>query len=55
LLDDQSALAMENRTVKEASVEGVQRRTHPKKHFVSLTSTQCVDDYFLLEKWLVFT
>lgn len=25
---------MENRTVKEASVEGVQRRTKPKKHFI---------------------
>lgn len=34
MLDNQSTLAMENRTVKEASVEGVQRRTHPKKHFM---------------------
>ena len=34
---------MENRTVKEASVEGVQRRTQPKKHFVSLSLTRIVD------------
>ena len=26
---------MDNRTVKEASVEGIQRRRTPKKHFVS--------------------
>lgn len=35
-MDNHESLIMESRDVKEASVEGVQRRTNPKKHFVSL-------------------
>ena len=35
-MENQESFGMESRTVKEASVEGVQRRTKPKKHFVSL-------------------
>lgn len=33
-MDNHNSLAMDSRDVKEASVEGVQRRTKPKKHFV---------------------
>lgn len=33
-MDNHESLIMESRDVKEASVEGVQRRTNPKKHFV---------------------
>lgn len=36
-MDNQQSFGMEFRSVKEASVEGVQRRTKPKKHFVSFT------------------
>lgn len=34
-MNNYESLIMESRDVKEASVEGVQRRTNPKKHFVS--------------------
>lgn len=33
-MENHESLGMESRTVKEVSVEGVQRRTKPKKHFV---------------------